>query len=110
MAFDVGNEAVTNLSPWPICECKRGRSGVRCERRLDVCEDALPLNTTELQQLRNRIPEMPPVLTAKWLCEAYMHGAKCVPDTSTRGGETITPFETENGTRLTLCVSQLVRH
>lgn len=53
---------------------------------------------------------MPPVLTAKWLCEAYMHGAKCVPDTSTRGGETITPFETENGTRLTLCVSQLVRH
>ncbi|KAH9279510.1 E3 SUMO-protein ligase pli1 [Echinococcus granulosus] len=86
-AYDVGNEAVTSISPWPICECKRGRGGVRCDRRLDVCEDPLPLNTTELQQLERRISDMPPVLTAKWLCEAYLHHSKCVPDTSSKGGE-----------------------
>ncbi|VDK22926.1 unnamed protein product [Taenia asiatica] len=99
VAYDVGNEVVTNLSPWPICKCKRGRGGVRCERRLDVCEDALPLNTTELQQLRNRIPDMPPVLTAKWLCEAYLHGAKCAPDTSSRGGEYAYRCECRQGAR-----------
>ncbi|KAM7534697.1 hypothetical protein Aperf_G00000105858 [Anoplocephala perfoliata] len=87
VAFEGKNETVTKIALWPNCICKEGHAGDRCDRRLSVCEDALPIPEEELEGLKSEVPGVPNVITANWLCEGYLPDANCVPDYSPTGGK-----------------------
>nr|CDS29303.2 miz zinc finger family protein [Hymenolepis microstoma] len=83
--FQGKNMTVTKTSLWPTCICKEGYAGVRCDRRLNVCEDPLPITEKELKELKKKVRGLPSTITANWLCEGYLPNAYCLPDHSSNG-------------------------